>query len=672
MTTAPDEASSPYAWLEDGASAQVADWSASQQRLCADLLAGLPDRSRLRTELARLHAYDTVTAPVWRARTEFFASRDTNGTRYAVFRRDRSVTGAEPVRLFDSTTRNRESGQLVTGWHVSPGGRAVVVELAERGQENSRLLLIDTATGTERPVPLDGYSTGSLAWHADDAFFFVRTDGPRPELCWLDTRDLGVRQVLVEGADPEARRLSIATSRDGRWLCLFQYAVDGTVTQYVGASADATAGRLVPTLRSRGSRVLARFSSDGRLFHCTSADIASGKIHIHDPARLRNRTVPLPLPPGEHLLGFLPLPVPGPASGDTLVAKTGTATGIHLRLCQGNRTTVLSATDRLYSIGGLTTDPLRPGHLWYTATSYDRPPAVHHLDLTGRQAHLHQPTSRSDDAPDVEQIATGVESFDGTRIPLTLLGRPGLLRRAAPTILFVYGGFRTALVPRYMAAPNLWIAAGGTYAVAHVRGGGELGADWHRAGTGDGKAVSVRDYLSAAHWLLNHGICLPGRLAGEGESNGGLVVASAVTREPGLFAAALITSPVTDLLRFHLSGAGRNWTAEYGNPDDPADREVLLRQSPLHNVRPGVRYPAAMISFWSGDRRVDPLHSRKFCAALQDAGDGTRPTILHNALGAGHGARATADGESLAADRLAFAARWTGLDLAAALARHPG
>ncbi|MFJ5882308.1 prolyl oligopeptidase family serine peptidase [Kitasatospora cineracea] len=667
MTSRSNGDPSPYEWLEDGTSPQVTAWLAEQRQQCADLLAELPGRPRLRTELARLHRFETATAPVWRGRTEFSATRAAAGKRYLILRRDRGQHPGEPVVLFDSTAAGRGPGQVVAGWQVSRTGRTVAVELAERGHEAVRLLLVDTATGAERTLTVNGYQTGSLAWHGDDDFFLVRARDGRPELCRLDTREPDAQPITIEGVTTEPRRLSIAVSRDGRWLCVLHYAADGTVTLLTGPTSDAREGRLPATVHSRGSRILARFSSDNRLFHCSENDLAAGRVRIHDPARRSDRMLPLTLPPEEQLLGLVPLPGTGP--GEALVARTGTATGVHLRYCRDDLTVRLTGDDRLYAVGAVTTDPLRPGHLWYTATSYDSPPAVHHIDLGTRPpAAGSRAGRRPGRVPAVEQVATEYTASDGVRIPLTLLGRPGLLDRPSPTILYVYGGFRISLVPRYMAAPNLWVAGGGTYAVAHVRGGGELGERWHRAGAGDGKAVSVADYLAAARWLIDRGVCHPGGLAGEGESNGGLVVASAIAKEPDLFAAALITSPVTDLLRFHLSGVGRNWLAEYGSPLDPADHDRLLRQSPLHNLRPGARYPAVLLSSWDGDRRVDPLHARKFCAALQAAGDGTRPTILHNVLAAGHGARTTADGESLAADRLAFAARWTGLDLTAATA----
>ncbi|MEU2251086.1 prolyl oligopeptidase family serine peptidase [Streptomyces sp. NPDC019224] len=461
--------------------------------------------------------------------------------------------------------------------------------------------------------------------------------------------------------ETQVRRQSVALSRDGRWICLLQYGADEKATLLVGSAAKAVAGCFTATLRTQGRRILARFSWENRLFHCTDDDLAAATVRIHDPALGQDDTMPLAVSPSEEVLGFVPVRGTGPEPA--LVAKVGTGTAVQLQLHESGRSTVLTPTDRPVSIEAITTTPLQPDNIWYAATGYDTPPSVHHIDLGRGSTAVYRAAAKRVNLSPLEQIQTSYESFDGVRIPLTLLGQPGLLDRRAPTILYVYGGFRTALLPRYMAAPSLWTSAGGTYAIAHVRGGGEFGPAWHHAGSGDAKLVSVRDYLAAAHRLIELEICRPDQLVGEGESNGGLVVAAALTTEPALLGVALITSPVTDLLRFHQSGAGRNWLAEYGNPDDPADRILLRQQSPLHNVHPGVPYPAVLISSWSGDRRVDALHARKFCAALQDAGDGHRPTILQDVLAAGHGARTTADGQSLAADRLAFAAHWTGLNL---------
>ena len=230
-------------------------------------------------------------------------------------------------------------------------------------------------------------------------------------------------------------------------------------------------------------------------------------------------------------------------------------------------------------------------------------------------------------------------SKDGTRIPMFLTHKKGLARDGNnPVLLYGYGGFNINLSPLFAPTRLAWLEMGGVYAQANLRGGTEYGEVWHQAGMLGNKQNVFDDFLAAAEWLIANGYTRTERLAIEGRSNGGLLVAACLTQRPDLFGAVHCGVPVIDMLRYHKFSAGRYWTPEYGNAaEDPEHFRFLLAYSPLHNVRPGVTYPAIIITTADTDDRVVPLHAKKFAAVLQTNDSGQNPILLRVETKAGHG-----------------------------------
>jgi prolyl oligopeptidase len=229
-------------------------------------------------------------------------------------------------------------------------------------------------------------------------------------------------------------------------------------------------------------------------------------------------------------------------------------------------------------------------------------------------------------------------------------------------MLYGYGGFNVSLSPTYAPTVLAWVEAGGTYAIAGVRGGGEEGADWHRAGTRAHKQNTFDDFYAAAEHLISSGWTTAEQLCVSGGSNGGLLVGAAITQRPALFAAALCQAPLLDMVRYERFALGRMWTDEYGSAADPEQFAWLLAYSPYHHVEPGTAYPAVLFSTFGGDTRVDPMHAWKTCAALQHAtASADRPVLLRHEFQVGHGARAVSQLIAHGAETLAFAAAYTGL-----------
>jgi prolyl oligopeptidase len=301
---------------------------------------------------------------------------------------------------------------------------------------------------------------------------------------------------------------------------------------------------------------------------------------------------------------------------------------------------------------------------FYSFGNFTTPGTIYRYDVAaGKSTVFRQPTVAFDPSP-YETKQVFCTSKDGTRVPIMIVARKRIpLDGSHPTILYAYGGFNIAQTPGFATSIIAWLEQGGVYAVANLRGGGEYGRAWHEAGMLDKKQNVFDDFYAAAQWLIDHKYTSPRKLAIRGGSNGGLLVGAAITQRPELFAAAVPAVGVMDMLRYHNFTIGWAWVGEYGASDDPEQFQNLLRYSPLHNLKPGTKYPATLITTGDHDDRVVPGHSFKFAAALQAAQAGEAPTLIRIETRAGHGAgKPTTKLIEEAADVLAFLTRALGME----------
>ena len=305
---------------------------------------------------------------------------------------------------------------------------------------------------------------------------------------------------------------------------------------------------------------------------------------------------------------------------------------------------------------------------FYSFTSFTVPGQVLCYDLsTGKSAPWRKPALTFDPSR-YQTRQVFYSSKDGTRIPMFLSSRKDLVPKGdLPVLLYGYGGFNYSLTPWFSATSMAWMEQGGVYAVPNLRGGGEYGEEWHLAGTRTHKQNVFDDFLGAAEWLVANGYTKPSRLAIMGGSNGGLLVGACMTQRPDLFGAAIPQVGVMDMLRFASFTIGYAWVADYGDVKNPEEFAALRAYSPYHNLKPGTRYPATLVTTADHDDRVFPAHSFKFAAALQAAQAGEAPTLIRLETRAGHGAgKPTSMRLDEAADILAFLVRSLGLEKTAA------
>ncbi|WP_380174498.1 prolyl oligopeptidase family protein [Kineococcus sp. DHX-1] len=683
----------PYRWLEDPADARTQAWSQWQDEAWERWAAQLPGRAGLERRVRELMATGSVGAPVHRGERVFRTHRDPDAEHGVLTVTD---PGAPRRVLVDPVALDPSGTTTLDAWRPDVEGDLVAYQLSEGGSEESVLRVLDATTGEVVDGPIDRARYSPVAWlPARDgvrSFYYVRRQPPEsvPE----DERQYHRRVHLhVVGTDPDTdvevfgagRALTnyygVWTSRDGRWLVVT--AAEGTAPRNDVWIADLAGGdparpQFRPVVEGRDASTSAWVGRDGRLYLFTDLDAPRGRLAVADPGTPGVEHWTDLVPQADALLDDVAV-LDGPELPEPLLVVGWTehavssvtvhdlATGRQLEGPAGR--VDLPGTG---SIGGLVGRPEGGHELWFGYTDTTTPSHVWHFDARTRALTVEAAPPGAVQVPAVVSRLLEYPSPDGTVVRLQVTARADLLdedgvpRTPAPTVLYGYGGFGISLSPHYAPDALAWVEAGGVYAVANLRGGGEEGEDWHRAGMRGSKQNVFDDFHAAARFLVDRGFTTPAQLCVHGGSNGGLLVGAAATQEPALFAGVVCSAPLLDMVRYELHGLGATWSDEYGTAADPEEFGWLHGYSPYHRVVDGTQYPAVLFTVFDGDSRVDPLHARKLCAALQHAtasDPAERPVLLRREKDVGHGARSVSRSAGLVRDTLAFAARATGLTL---------
>jgi prolyl oligopeptidase len=668
----------PYRWLEDATSAETEAWSRQQDELFAAAADSWTGRERLRARVGELLGAGTVGTPSWRGDRPFFLRRTAEQEHAVLLTVD--ADGSERV-LVDPVAVDPSGGTTLDAWQPSKEGHLLAYQLSAGGTEESVLHVLDVATGQHVDGPIDRARYSPVAWMpGGEAFYYVRRVDPATvpagdeqyhRRVWLHRLGSSPEDdalVFGEGMD-KTNYYGVHVSMDGRWLVVGASA--GTAPRNDLWLADLSSGDLAaPDLEVVQEAVDASTSlhvgRDGRVYLFTDRDAPRGRLAVTSPedATYETWTDLVPEDPEAVLEGYAVLDGPELPSGVLLCTWTRHAMGeitVH-DLATGERTGTVPLPG-LGSVTGLSERPEGGHEAWFGYTDHVTPSSVFHYDATTGETALWASAPGTVTVPEVHARQVDFASADGTTVRMLVISPTKEPDAPRPAILYGYGGFGVALTPGYSAGLLAWVEAGGVYAVANLRGGAEEGEHWHRSGMRENKQNVFDDFTAAAEKLLADGWTTSDRLAISGGSNGGLLVGVAMTQRPDLCSAVVCSAPLLDMARYEQFGLGASWSDEYGSADDPEELGWLLGYSPYHHVRDGVAYPATLFTVFDGDTRVDPLHARKMCAALQAATTGDRPVLLRRERDVGHGARALSRTVALTADTLAFAARWTGLEL---------
>ncbi|MGI5163875.1 prolyl oligopeptidase family serine peptidase [Spirillospora sp. CA-253888] len=655
----------PYRWLEDPDLPRTRAWLTAQDELWRAHAAGFTARDRFRERAAALADTGNIEAPVWRGGRSFFTRRAA-GQEHAVLY---TVRDGEPERaLLDPVALDPSGLTTLDAWHVDPGGRLLAYQVSRGGTERAELRVLEVASGRAVDGPIDRCRYSPVAWLPDGSgFYYVRAtpDGSARRVLLHRVGDAPDRDAEVFGAGrAPTDAYGLGVSHDGRRLAVS--VTPGTAPSnelYLAdlAEGDPAAPRFRAVRPGEDGRSVLLVGRDGRMYVVTDHLAPRVRLCVADPDRPGDWTDLIPQDPEAVLADFTVLDGPELERPVLLVTRIRNAlseVAVH-DLATGERLAEVPLPGA-GSVGALSARPEGGHEAWFTYTDMVTPEAVWRYDARTGETTPWAPCPGRADVPDVESWEVRCVSADGEPVSMTVVGRAGD-EGPRPAILYGYGGFGVPLVPSYAADALAWVEAGGVLAIARLRGGGEAGLSSHRAGMLGRKQNVFDDFIAAAEKLVSGGWTSPDRLAIWGESNGGLLVGAALTQRPDLFAAAVCMAPLLDMVRYERTGLGAAWRGEYGSVEVAEQFRWLHAYSPYHRVRPGVDYPATLFAVFGGDTRVDPMHARKMCAALQWATSGDRPVLLRHEGEVGHGPRATGRALDLAADLLAFAAAGTGL-----------
>jgi len=702
----------PYRWLEDPGSDESLAWLAAQDAMAAGHLAALPARAALAARIAELTATGMVSSPVWRGERRFFLRREPGQEHAALIT---SAPGEPDRTLIDPMAIDATGATTLDAWAPDNEGRLLAYQLSHGGDEESVLQVMDVATGEHADGPIDRCRYTPVAWlPGGKSYYYVRrlAAGAVPagesqyhRRIYLHTvgTPAGVDTLIFGEERDKTDFYHVAVSWDGRWLAVT--ASQGTSPRTDVWLADLAASPLAaPALRVVQAGVDARtgihVGRDGRMYVFTDDGAPRGRLAVADPSDPgRDGWQDLIGEDPEAVLQDFAILDGGQARPPLLLATWARHAVSEITvhdLATGERRGSVAVPGpgaagggRLGAVSQLTERPEGGHEAWFAYTDHRTPVTIYRYDARTGEAGIwaHAPGAAQIRIPAADTRQLTCRSADGTEVRIVVLSPPAdgpqadgrqaatplaggpLAERGPaaprPAILTGYGGFSiSVLTPAFSPAALAWVEAGGVYAIAGLRGGGEEGEAWHRAGMREHKQRVFDDVHAAAAKLTGDGWTTAGQLAISGGSNGGLLVGAALTQWPDSWAAVACSAPLLDMARYEMFGLGQLWNDEFGTAADPVELGWLLSYSPYHHVADGVRYPAVLFAVFEGDSRVDPVHARKMCAALQHATSArlpARPILLRREAQVGHGARAVSRSVRLSADTLAFLGFHTGL-----------
>ncbi len=620
----------PYQWLEDQQSPETRTWIDEQNRHTGKILDSLPGRPSLERRLTELMKIDTVETPLERNGRYFFARRAASQEQFIIYVREGSQ-GTDRV-LVDPHPLSPDQTTSVQLLDVSKNGRLLAYGIRTGGEDEFRVRLLDVDTRDHLADQLPKARYFGVSLKPDESgFYYTRhgKEGSRVFYHALGTQPSRDIRVFGEGFGPGKGILS-ALSEDGRYLLIHVWH---------GSSGDQTEiyikdllrqGPVLPIVNDIPARFYGEIAGDSLFIH-TNWKAPRNRILVADltkPDREHWREI---IPEQDSVLELISL------AGGKLFANYLENVRSKISIFDANgrylRDIELPGLGTATGISGRWESP----EAFFTFTSFHIPTTIYRYEINRarRRVWSQLQVPLNPDRFELKQV--WYHSKDKTRVPMFLLHTKGIqLDGSNPTLLTGYGGFNLSRTPAFRASAVLWAERGGVFALPNLRGGGEFGEEWHRAGMRAKKQNVFDDFLAAAEWLIEKGYTQPVKLAISGRSNGGLLVGAALTQRPDLFQAVSCGYPLLDMLRYHKFLVARFWVPEYGSAEDPEQFKYLHAYSPYHQVKPGTKYPAVLLITGDADTRVAPLHARKMAALLQSATGSDRPVLLRYDTKLGH------------------------------------
>jgi prolyl oligopeptidase len=631
----------PYRWLEDDNSDATKAWVEKQNKVTQEYLSSIPFRDKVHARLEALWNYPKYGSPFKKNGWYYFYKNDGLQNQSVLYRQ--KGLDDTPGVFFDPNKLSTDGTAALSSISFSKNGQYAAYTIARSGSDWEEAYIKDVATGQDLGDTLRWLKFTGLSWLGDGGFFYSRYPTPDEQTKMVHQNQyhtvyyhkIGTPQsedpLVYEDREHPLRTVNAFTTEDNRFLLLaISEGTSGSELRAKDLSRNDTGFMLViPGFKTQASFV---DNDGGRLLIQTNEDAPNYKLVSVDPRQ----------PGKEHWITVIPEHAEALQSvstgGGYLFASylKDASTKVYQHTYDGKlvREITLPGIGTAGGFGGEHQDK----EFFYTYTSFSYPPSIFHYDVETGKTTLFRKAEVQFNPDDFQTDQVFFTSKDGARVPMFLTYRKGMKRDGHnPVLLYGYGGFQIPMTPGFSISNLFFIEEGGIYAQVSLRGGTEYGEAWHEAGMLHHKQNVFNDMIGAAEYLVKERYTNPGKLALRGGSNGGLLVGACMTQRPDLFKVAIPQVGVMDMLRFQKFTIGWAWVTEYGSSDKQEDFAYLYGYSPYHNLKPGVSYPATLVTTADHDDRVVPAHSFKFAARLQADNAGPNPTLIRIDSKAGHG-----------------------------------
>lgn len=634
----------PYRWLEDDNSKETKAWVKEENKVTYGYLENIPYRETLEKELTDLWDYEKIGTPSKKGNYIYYSKNNGLQNQSVIYRYKKEESPEEAETFLDPNKFSEDGTTSLAGMSFSEDGELSAYSISEGGSDWRKVIIIDVNTMEQTEDTLQNVKFSGVSWKGNEGFYYSSYDQPNGDRLTAKTdqhrlyyHQLNTPQkddkLIYGGTDQEKHRyVSGYVTEDNQFLVISASNTTSGNDLYIKDLSKKNSV-IKPVIESEETNTSVLRNQGDTLYLVTDLEAPNNRIV----------TVNAENPSQEHWKDFI-------AETDNVLNATTANEYIFAHymkdaLSQVKQYDLEGEELRQVELPGMGTvsgfsSRRDEQDVYYSFTNYVTPGTIYKYDLDSGKSEVYQKPEINFNPEDYKSEQVFYTSKDGTEIPMLITYKKGTkLDGTAPTLLYGYGGFNISLTPSFSVARAAWLKEGGIYAVPNIRGGGEYGQEWHKAGTKMEKQNVFDDFIAAAEYLIDHDYTSSDYLAINGGSNGGLLVGATMTQRPDLMKVALPAVGVLDMLRYNKFTAGAGWASDYGTAEDSKEMfEYLYEYSPVHNVEKGTEYPATLITTGDHDDRVVPAHSFKFAAQLQAKQSGDNPVLIRIQTNAGHGA----------------------------------
>ncbi|MEA1873699.1 MAG: prolyl oligopeptidase family serine peptidase [Bacteroidota bacterium] len=637
-----EDVTEPYYWLENDTSKETEAWVTAQNKVTFSYLNSIPFRDDIRNRLEKNWDYPKQSAPYHKAGYYFYYRNDGLQNQSVLYIKD--DLDSEGRVLLDPNALSEDGTVALAGTSASNDVKYLAYGISRSGSDWKEYFVKDIESGNDLSDHLQWIKFSGVAWYGD-GFFYSRFPEPKEgdELSGMNKDNRIFYHKLGDNQSDD--RLVYEDTENNAWS--FSTDVTDDEAYLIISVSESTSGnalyfRDLNDENAEIEKIVTDFDHDfwaldhidGKLIVMTNYEAPKYKLITIDPENPEKEN-------WEDIIGEMDYVLRSVSPiGEKLIAKYMKDAHSVVKVFDLNGNYLcdvdIPVLGTVSGFGGDTDDT----ETFYTVTSFTTPSTVYHYDIDNNESSLYQSSEIDFDETKYETKQIFYESKDGTKVPMFIVHKKGIeLDGNNPAILYGYGGFNISLTPSFSITRLIWLEQGGVYAMANLRGGGEYGQEWHKAGIKMKKQNVFDDFIAAAEYLIDEDYTNSDKLAIMGGSNGGLLVGAVTNQRPDLFQVAVPSVGVMDMLRYHLFTIGKYWASDYGTSQDCKEMfEYLRAYSPIHNIESGKEYPAVLVKTADHDDRVVPAHSFKYIATLQEHYKGENPVMIRIETKAGHGA----------------------------------